>query len=116
MHFNIIFPSMPWSGKCSLPPLKPLCAPLLSPTRTSRPNHEIQLPLINRMMYGEKHKSRTSSLCNVVHRPDTSALLDPNTLLNTQPWPVVFSCDQVTHPYKTSQITIFKWDKRSVFL
>jgi hypothetical protein len=32
---------------------------------------------------GKEYKSFTSSLCCVLHSPDTSSLLGPNTLLST---------------------------------
>ena len=54
---------------------------------------------------GEKYKSFSSLLCNLIHSPVTSPLLGPNTLLNT-----MFSntlsfpssrnvSDQASHPY-----------------
>jgi len=35
-------------------------------------------------MLGEEYKSFSSSLCNLLHSPVTSSLLDPNILLNTK--------------------------------
>jgi hypothetical protein len=67
-----------------------------------RPSH-----LITRILFGEQHRSRSSS-CSLLHFPVTLSLLGPNIHLST-----LFSdtlivrsslnvSDQVSHPYKTT--------------
>jgi len=88
-------------------PTKTLYTPLSSTIRATCPAHLILLDFITRTTLGEKYKSFSSSLCNLLHSPVTPSLLGPNILLNT-----LFSNtlsflssrnvnDQVSHPYKT---------------
>ena len=85
-----------------------LYTPLLSPIRATCPTHHILLDLINRIIMSEKYKSLSSSLCRLLHSPDTSFHLGTNILLST-----LFSnilnlryslkvSDQVSHPYTTT--------------
>ena len=64
-------------------PTKTLYAPLFSPIRATRLAQLILLDFITRTILGEEYKSFSSSLCNLLHSPVTSTLLDPNILLNT---------------------------------
>ena len=87
-------------------PTKTLYNPLSSLIRATCPAHLILLDFITCTILGEEYKSFSSSLCNLLHSPFTSSLLDPNILLNT-----MFSNtlsflssrnvnDQVSHPHK----------------
>src|SRR5215510_5969432 len=80
------------------------CTPL-SPPHTRhmpRPSHS------SRFNHPQGHRSFRSSLCNFLHSPVTSSLLDPNTLLNALFSNTLSLCsslnvsDQVSHPYKTT--------------
>ena len=85
----------------------PICT-ALSPIRATCYAHLIFLDLIPRTIFGEEHRSLSSSLCSFLHSPVTSSLLGPNILLGT-----LFSntlslrsslnvSDQVSHPYQTT--------------
>ena len=63
-------------------PTKTLCTLLYSSIRATCPAHLILLDFIARTVLGEEYKSFSSSLCNLLHSPVTSSLLDPNILLN----------------------------------
>ena len=89
-------------------PTKILHTTISTPIRATCPAHLILLDFITRTIWGEKYRSFSSSLCNLLHSPVTSSLLGPNMLLNT-----IFSntlsflssfnvSDQVSHPYKTT--------------
>ena len=79
IHLNIIFPSTPWTPKCSHSgfPAKILYTPLLSPIRATCPAHLILLYLITRTILGGEYKSLSSLVCNFLQSPVTSSLLGP---------------------------------------
>jgi len=64
------------------------------------------------VVFGEAYKLRSSSLCSLIHSPTTSSLLGPNILLSNLFSNTLNLCfllsvrDQVSHPYKTSKITV----------
>jgi len=89
-------------------PPKPCIRLSSPPIRATWPAHLILLDLITRTLLGEQYRSLSSSMCNFLHSPVTSFLLDPNILLNT-----LFSNtlslrsshnfgDQVSYPNKTT--------------
>jgi len=72
------------------------------------PAYLILLDLITRKILGQEYRLFRSSICNLLHYPVTSFLLDPNILLNS-----IFSntlrflsslnvSDQFSHTYKTT--------------
>ena len=79
-YFNIILPRGLFPSGF---PTKTLYTPLLSPIRATCPTHLILLDFITRTIFCEQYRSLSSSLCNFLHSPVTSSLLDPNILLNT---------------------------------
>ena len=86
IHPNIIHPSTPrsphWSPSLRFPQQDHI-HPLSLPVRATCPAHLILLDFITRTVLGEEYRSFSSSLCNLLHSPFTSSLLDPNILLNT---------------------------------
>ena len=99
-------------------PSKTLYTLLSSPIRATCPAHLFLLDFITRTILGEQYKPFSSSLCNLLHSPVTSSLLDPNILLNT-----MFSntlsflsplnvSDQVSHPYALYK---YGWCKKMKF-
>jgi len=101
------------------PPKPPVHSPIIHTRYMPRP--QTLLDFITRTIFGEEHRSLSSSLCSFRHSPVTSSLLGPNILLGT-----LFSntlslrsylnvSDQVSHPYQTTgkikvlYILIFKF-------
>ena len=79
IHPNIIHPSTPrspqWSPSLRFPHQDPNIS-LSSPIRATCPVHLILLDFITRTILGEECKPFSSSLCNLLHSPLTSSLLD----------------------------------------
>jgi len=75
---NIIHPSTlrspQWSPYLRFPHQDPIHT-LSSPIRATCPAHLILLDFVTRTILGEKYKSFSSSLCNLLHSPVTSSLL-----------------------------------------
>ena len=110
-HFNIILRSATgspqWSLSLRFPQQDPI-HPLSSPIRAKCPAHLILLDFITPNKLGEEYRSLSSTLCNFLHFPVSSSLLDPNIFLST-----LFSntvsllsslnvCEHVSHPYNTT--------------
>ena len=64
-------------------PTKILYALLLSPIHASCRTHFILLDMITRIIFGEEHRSLSSSLCILLHSSVTFSLLGPNILFST---------------------------------
>ena len=97
IHPNIIHPSTPrfpqWSPSLRFPHQDPY-TPLSSPIRATCPAHLILLDFITRTILGEEYKSFSSSLCDLLHSPIASSLLDPNILLKHPQLPFVSQFQQ----------------------
>ena len=83
IHFNNSLTSTPRSSRWSIS----RSSSHQNPVRTSPFPHACYIPcpfrsyfLIIRIIYGEKSKSHSFTVCNILHFPVTSSLLGPNTL------------------------------------
>ena len=79
-------------------PTRTLYAPLLSHVRATRTAHLIFLYFIAVITSADEYRSRSSSLCSLLHSPVTSSFkghsLTPHPMF-------LYVRDQVSHPYKT---------------
>jgi len=87
-HFKVTLPSMLTFSKwyfSSAFGAKILYVILLSPVNVTCPAHRIVLDLIARMVVlcNAQYRSRSSSICNLLHSPVTSSLLRQNIFLST---------------------------------
>ena len=117
IRFNIFLPPTPgsskWSPALMSPHQNPVCTPPL-PHTCHVTAHLILFYLIKLTIFGEDHRSWSSSLCTFLHSPVASSLVVPYIFLST-----LFSntlsllsslnvSDQLSHPYKTTgKITVF---------
>ena len=108
--FNITLPSTLRSPKFSVPfsfPDKNLVCTSHLPLRATFPAHLILLDLITQIIFGEKYRSLSSSLCSFLHSPVPSSFLDQ--VSSSAPYTRTLSAcpslnvtDQVSYPYKTT--------------
>ena len=111
VHLDIILPSTSgfskWRVSLRFPHQNPVYTSALTHA-AAYSAHPILLDLITRIIFGEEYRSRSSSLCSILHSLLTSFLLGQNIILST-----LFSNtlslrsslkvrDQVSHPYKTT--------------
>ena len=118
--FDTVLPSKPESSKWSLffgfPHHNHVCTSSF-PVRATRPAHP------TRIIMDEQYSSLSSSLCSFLHSLVTWSLLDPNILLSTllsnsqhptlklpQPTFCLNVSDHVSHPYKTTDKTVFLYN------
>jgi hypothetical protein len=70
--------------------------------------HLAQICLIKLIIFGEDHRSRSSSLCSLLQWPVTSSIVFPNIFLSTllsntlRLWSSLNVRDQVSCPHKTT--------------
>jgi len=79
-HLCIVLPSGLFPSAF---PIKPLFALLFTPIHATCPAHQIFINLITQIIFGNKYKSLSSSLCSFLQSPVTSSLLGPNTCYST---------------------------------
>ena len=76
------------------------------------PAHLSRLDLIYLIMVGEEYNAYSSELCNFLHSPVISSLLDPNIFLSTSLSNTFNLCsslnvrDQVSQPYNETATTL----------
>ena len=114
LHFLLILsfhlrPDIPSGLFLSDFPTKIRYAPVLCPIRVTCPTHLILLHFITRIIYGEKYKLWSSSLCILLQCCGTSSphpLSASNVFFRTLFWNTLRLCssfsmtDRIPHPYK----------------
>ena len=86
INFIITLPSTPGFPSGLFPssfPTKTLYGPPLFAIFATCPAHLFRLDLITRILFGYEYRSLNSSLCSLLHSPNTSSLLGPNIFLST---------------------------------
>ena len=111
MYFNVILPFIPGSSKWSLSlrfsHQKPVFT-LPLPICKTCPAHLILLDMMAQIIYNDKYRSWSPSLCSYLHSPVTSLFLGPNIFLSilfSHTLGLFFSLNvthQVSLPYATT--------------
>ena len=93
-------------------PNRSLHAPFFSQIRATCLAHLTILYFLKRIIFGEEHRSWSSSLCSLLHSPFTSSLLDLINSINTlfsntlNPCSSLIMTDQESHLSETEDVVI----------
>ena len=104
IHPNIILPSTPGSPQSSpflrFPHQNPVQTSPLPHTRyMPRPSHSSWF--YHRTILGEEYRLFSSSLCNFLHSPVTSSLLDPNIFVHQR---IAVAIIIILYPYNNRNV------------